>query len=127
MKLGKNEIMAIVESALFLVGAIFMAIVFIVPSNPLWAFILGLILALIAIGLWVTPPIANLIKKTITEKRETTLTATSVAEATATDETYELHRPLNNEQPTAAEQPTDQPADSADATPTDKPKVDLDF
>lgn len=119
MKLGKNEIMAIVESALFLVGAIFMAIVFIVPSNPLWAFILGLILALIAIGLWITPPIANLIKKAIAEKRESTLTATSVAEATATDETYELHRPVHKEQPT-----TD---DEDKATPTDKPKVDLDF
>ena len=123
MKLGKNEVMAIVESALFLVGAIFMAIVFIVPSNPLWAFILGLILALIAIGLWVTPPLTNLIKKAVAEKRESTLTATSVDEATATNETYELHRPAHNNQPKT----DDQPADQADTKPTDKPKVDLDF
>ena len=119
MKLGKNEIMAIVESALFLIGAIFMAIVFIVPSNPLWAFILGLVLALIAVGLWVIPLVVKPIKKAITEKRESTLTATSVDEATATDETYELHRPVYNEQPTTTDQ--------ADAAPNNKPKVDLDF
>lgn len=121
MKLGKNEIMAIVESALFLLGAIFMAIVFIVPSNPLWAFIIGLLLALIGVGLWVAPLIINLVKKQLAEKRESTLTATTVAEATTTDQNYELHRPVA--QPAAPTTPTNpsQPADNHNSG------VDLDF
>lgn len=137
MKLGKNEIMAIVESALFLFGAIFMAIVFIVPSNPLWAFIIGLILALSGVGLWVgwwaIPLLRAKVKKAVDEKRAATLTATTVEEATAVDKTYELHRPVHHNQPngttpattpTATEQPTtanDQP------TADNKPTLDLDF
>ena len=88
MKLGKATLFAIIECLLFISGAIFFLIVIIDPLNPLWALILGMILAGAGVIVWVAPLVRRM-SSGLTPKQ-------SIIESTGTAEeldTYELHRP----------------------------------
>lgn len=98
MKLGKADILAIVECGLLLLGAIFLAIVFINPANPVWALWIGLLLAAAGIVLWVGPLLVGQIKKLMAKRQKTVLKSSTDFTGTAKESTttdYELHRPVN--------------------------------
>ena len=52
MELGKKTILAIIETALFVIGAIFFLIVLIVPANPIWALVAGILCGLTGAIVW---------------------------------------------------------------------------
>ena len=52
MKLGKEVFLAMIETALFVAGAIFFLIVLIIPANPLWALIAGIACGLTGAIVW---------------------------------------------------------------------------
>ena len=62
MKLGKESLIAIIESALFVLGAFFFLLVIIIPTNPIWALITGISLGLAGAIVWLYPYIVRLVK-----------------------------------------------------------------
>lgn len=118
MKLGKADILVIVECGLLLLGAIFLAIVFINPANPVWALWVGLLLAAAGIVVWVGPLLVGQIKKLLAKRQKTVLKSSTdftgaAKESTTTD--YELHRPVN---PTAT---TPEPFTESTTVPVTEP------
>lgn len=111
-----------VECALFIGGAIFFLIVLLDDANPLWALILGMILAGAGVIVWVVP-IFGRMTYGVTPKQ-------SIIDSTGTPEepdTYELHRPapqVMQNTPTP-ETPT-APKPEAPSQPDDT-NLDLDF
>jgi hypothetical protein len=61
--LKKNELMAVVEAASFLVGAIFLLVVVFSAGDAVWAFWIGLVFALAGVILWLSPYIVRLYNK----------------------------------------------------------------
>ena len=55
MKLGKESLLAIIESALFVLGAFFFLLVAMIPSNPIWALVVGILFGLAGAVLWSYP------------------------------------------------------------------------
>ena len=91
MKLEKEALLAIIESALFLLGAIFFLLVFMIPSNPIWALVAGIIFGLAGALTWSYPYFVRLFRK----MKGTTLSAEEVAKKINEDtdaDSYELHR-----------------------------------
>lgn len=88
MKLGKEVFLAIVESALFAIGACFFAAVLIIPSNPVWALTAGIIFGLAGALLWSYPRLAKLFHRV---KARATQDSPTIPNQPV-DETYQLHR-----------------------------------
>ena len=61
MKLNKDELFAVIESVLFLIGAVFLSVVFIDDANPAWALWVGLLFALAGAALWARPLFAKFV------------------------------------------------------------------
>ena len=91
MKLGKEALFAIIETALFAVGAGFFVMVLILPTSPNWALIMGIIFGLAGIALWLFPFFAKLIQRYKTAPDVTNITQ-EILGAEADDDSYELHR-----------------------------------
>lgn len=106
-KLGKASLLAIIECALFISGAVFFLVVLLDASNPLWALVIGLILAGAGVIVWVSPVIMRMAHGVPPQK---SVIVDPVADAT---DTYELHRPV--------------PQVSHDDNTDAKTDVDLDF
>lgn len=96
MKLGKGTLLAILESVLFVIGAVFFAIVLIIPSNPIWALVAGIICGLAGAIMWSCSLFVRMGKNIHHRIKSKTVNAESVAQQIldddADDETYELHR-----------------------------------
>lgn len=103
-KLGKEAILAIIESTLFALGAIFFLLVLIIPSNPVWALVAGILLGLAGAIVWLCPYVYRMMRN-LTHKihnrieniKGPTINAEDVAEQILkSDKTqrksYELHR-----------------------------------
>ncbi|MCQ2381976.1 MAG: hypothetical protein MJ054_01585 [Clostridia bacterium] len=97
MKLGKSSLLAIIEIALFTLGAVFFMLVLIIPSNPLWALVAGIFCGLAGAIIWSYSLISHLghgIHKRLTKNR---ITSEDVARKILEDDNlekngYELHR-----------------------------------
>ena len=98
MKLGKGTILAIIETALFVIGACFFLLVLIIPANPVWALIAGLLFGLAGAIVWSCPLFVRMGQK-IHDRIKTANSQTSaedVAKKILADDdestNYELHR-----------------------------------
>ena len=121
MKLGKGSLLAIVESALFIIGAIFFALVLIIPSNPTWALIAGILCGLAGAVMWSSSLFVRMGHRVHTRVKHKRVNAEDVAKKILDDddddETYELHRADDYEKiediipdlPDLDTPPTDQP------------------
>ena len=97
MKLGKGSLSAIIETVCFTLGAIFFAMVLIIPTNPLWALIAGIFCGLAGAMIWSGSLFVRMGQKVNTRIRRKTVNATDVAKQILDDddemeEGYELHR-----------------------------------
>jgi hypothetical protein len=104
MKIGKEAVLAIIESALFVLGAVFFLLVLIIPSNPVWALIAGIVFGVTCAIVWLCPYVSHLIQNLILKIHHRierikgpTINAEDVAEQILkSDKTqrksYELHR-----------------------------------
>lgn len=97
MKLGKGTLLAILESVLFVIGAVFFAIVLIIPANPIWALIAGILCGLAGAILWSSSLFVRMGQTIHHRIKSKTVNAESVAKQILNDddtddETYELHR-----------------------------------
>lgn len=113
MKLGKEVLLAIIESALFVIGAIFFVYVLITPFTPTWALIVGFSFGIAGAMLWLCPLILKGITKHI-KPRHNTVQEISQKIQGSDDDTYELHRPnaydsLNDDYTNLADKFTKQP------------------
>lgn len=131
MKIGKEEIFAIVECGLFLIGAGFFAAVLIDSSNPIWALWVGIVFAVAGVLLWLHPVWENMVKNLLTKIAQAKAAAAAKATATNTQpdephEDYELHRQTSYDAPqhTNATKATKSKKNATAQSPID---VDLDF
>ena len=97
MKLGKESLLAITEIALFSLGAIFFLLVVIIPSNPLWALILGILCGLAGAITWSCPLFVHMFQKIQKRITSSHLDSEAVAKKILEDDNlqengYELHR-----------------------------------
>ncbi len=96
MKLGKGTILAIFESLLFVIGAVFCALVLIIPSNPIWALGAGIACGLASAIMWSCSLFVRLGKRAHEHHQDKKITADNVAKKILADDisedTYELHR-----------------------------------
>ncbi|MBO4726741.1 MAG: hypothetical protein J5598_04045 [Clostridia bacterium] len=101
MKLEKGEILAIIETLCFIAGAVFFILVITIPSNPIWALIVGISCGLTGAIIWlcsliirtagkVGHKIHNQIERTVVDKVDAEKIAKSIFKDE--DDTYELHR-----------------------------------
>jgi len=102
MKLGKGSLLAITETAFFVLGAIFFVLVIAIPSNPIWALVAGIICGLAGAIIWscsliiraankVGHKIHNQIERTVVNQVDAEKVAQSIL-SDDEDTTYELHR-----------------------------------
>lgn len=91
MKLGKEVVLAIIESALFVIGALFFVYVLFTPITPTWALIVGFSFGIAGAVLWLCPLILKGITKHIKPRRDKIKEISQKIQGTD-DETYELHR-----------------------------------
>lgn len=61
MKLGKAQILALIETALFAIGAVFFLLMLISPTSPIWMLIVGSIFGLTGAILWLCPNLVRLL------------------------------------------------------------------
>ncbi len=97
MKLGKGNLFAIIESALFTIGAIFFALALIIPSNPILMLIVGFLCGLAGIILWLYPTIARFFSESLRNRSSNTAKIADIAQKiqgadNEKNNTYELHR-----------------------------------
>lgn len=103
MKLGKGSFLAIVETGFFVLGAVFFAMVLIIPTNPLWALIAGIFCGLAGAITWSSSLFVRMGQKVKTRVRRKTVNATDVAKQILEDDDeledgYELHRTTSYDQ-----------------------------
>ena len=104
MKLGnldQKSILAMIETALFALGAVFFMLVLIIPTNPLWALIIGLLFGLAGTAVWLCPLLVQKLQRlrqTVKNNIESTkVNSADVAKEILADDNfdkygYELHR-----------------------------------
>lgn len=98
MKLGKGTVLAIIECALFFIGAIFFLLMLISPASPIWMLIIGISCGLAGIALWVCPPLVRLITKVSGTNKQTRheqiidISQKIQGADNPENDTYELHR-----------------------------------
>jgi len=97
MKLGKGTLLAIIESALFTLGAIFFLLALMIPATPIWMLIVGFLCGLAGAILWLYPTVARAISKLISNRKSNIANIADIAQkiqGADADEnnTYELHR-----------------------------------
>ena len=97
MKLGKGALSAIIETALFAIGAIFFLLVIIIPSNPIWALVAGIICGLAGAILWSCSLFARMGHGLHKRIKATKVNPADVAKQILEDDEletngYELHR-----------------------------------
>lgn len=93
MKLGKEALLAITESALFILGAFFFLLVFLIPSNPIWALIVGILFGLAGAILWSCPHFVHLFGKASQRMKVNHSDVEAISKKIqGDDDTYELHR-----------------------------------
>ncbi len=100
MKLGIGTILAILESLLFVTGAVFCALVMVIPTNPIWALTAGIVCGLTGAIIWSCSLFVRTVKKVHTKVQNKKVTPEEIAKKILTDEdlaeeTYELHRNEN--------------------------------
>ena len=97
MKLGKRSLLAIFESVLFTVGADFLLLVIIIPSNPIWALVAGIICGLAGAILWSCSFFVHIGYSVHSRIKSTKINPEDVAKKILEDDdinenSYELHR-----------------------------------
>ncbi|MCM1404254.1 MAG: hypothetical protein NC133_01990 [Prevotella sp.] len=102
MKLGKEALLAIVESALFIIGAFFFMLVLIIPSNPVWALVFGILFGLAGAIVWLCPFVIRLVRKIKLRQPTTETDIASIAQKiqgadNPENNSYELHRSASYE------------------------------
>ena len=126
IKLGKESLLSIIESSLFVLGAIFFLLVIVIPSNPVWALVAGILFGLAGAIVWSSPLFVQLAKKLHNRIKDSTKVAS--AEDVAKDildadntqnDTYELHRADSYDDLTE-DNIVFHPADEKPKTPTTK-------
>ena len=90
MKLGKESLLAIIESALFVAGAAFFAYALITNSNPIWAFTVGILLGLAGAILWSGSLLAQFLRRR--KNRVEDISRAIQGADNPENNTYELHR-----------------------------------
>ena len=63
IKLGKESLLAVIECALFALGALFFLLTAMIPSNPIWALVVGILFGLAGAVLWSYPLFVRLAHK----------------------------------------------------------------
>ena len=91
MKLGKESLLAIIESALFVIGAGFFAYALMTNTNPIWAFVVGILFGLAGAILWSYSLLARFLR------HHKTASAADISQQiqgadNPENNTYELHR-----------------------------------
>lgn len=97
MKLGKGTLLAIVESTLFLIGAIFFLLVLIIPSTPIWALIVGICFGLAGAIVWLSPLLVQMFHRISNHMKVNTASVEEISQKIQgsdrpENDTYELHR-----------------------------------
>ncbi len=92
MKLGKEALLAIVESALFVIGAFFFMLVLIIPSNPVWALIMGILFGLAGAIVWLYPYLVRLIIRLKPNTDVASISQKIQGADNPENNSYELHR-----------------------------------
>lgn len=94
MKLGKAQILALIETALFAIGAIFFLLMIISPASPIWMLIVGIIFGLAGAILWLYPLIVRLLATFKSDKSRIADLSKSIQGAEDPENsTYELRNP----------------------------------
>ncbi len=92
MKLGKEALLAIVESALFIAGAVFFMLVLIIPSNPVWALIAGILFGLAGAIVWSYPYFVQLFRRLKANDNVEDISQKIQGAEDPENNSYELHR-----------------------------------
>lgn len=96
IKLGKATILALIECACFVLGAVFFLLMLMSPVSPLWMLIVGILFGLAGAILWLFPYIARLFIKLYnkfkSKRAKTKDVAKEIQNINEDDDTYELHR-----------------------------------
>ena len=96
VKLGKATILALIECACFVLGAVFFLIMLISPDSPLWMLIVGILFGLTGAIIWLFPHLARFYLKIYNRFKGSKAKAKDVAQQIQNineeDNTYELHR-----------------------------------
>lgn len=92
MKLGKEALLAIVESALFVIGAFFFMLVLIIPSNPVWALIMGILFGLAGAIVWLYPYLIRMINRLKPNTDVASISQKIQGADNPENNSYELHR-----------------------------------
>ena len=92
IKLGKEALLAIVESALFITGAAFFMLVLIIPSNPVWALIVGILFGLAGAIVWLYPYFVQMINRSKANTDVASISQKIQGADNPENNSYELHR-----------------------------------
>ncbi|MBR4419044.1 MAG: hypothetical protein IKT33_03500 [Clostridia bacterium] len=98
MKLGKAQILALIETALFAIGAIFFLLMIISPASPIWMLIVGIMFGLAGAIMWLFPAIIRFLATFKNAKTRISDLSKSIQGADDPENsTYELRNPQSNE------------------------------
>lgn len=97
MKLGKESLLAIIESALFVLGALFFLLTLVSVSTPIWMLIVGSLCGLSGAILWLYPFVVRMIAQAKSKRKNQQDQVAEVSQKiqgadNPENDTYELHR-----------------------------------
>jgi len=96
IKLGKATILALIECACFIFGAVFFLLMIMSPNSPLWMLIVGFLFGLTGAILWMFPLFARLCMKLYNKFKSAKAKSKDIAKEIQSinedNEKYELHR-----------------------------------
>ena len=97
MKLGKESLLAIIESALFVLGALFFLLTLVSVSTPMWMLIVGSLCGLSGAILWLYPFVVRIITRAKSKHKNRQDQVAAISQQiqgadNPENDTYELHR-----------------------------------